>query len=280
MNDFDFKSQDVVYSQDGEVFSFDHAVGEWAFLYPSVLIQISNSYNEGYEEIEEWAEHLVRRKLSSISKRPWLQKIDADSKHLIAVRQSELDELSKKIGTARVELAAAERTLADREKELITERSKLERQYQWVGDIKRMLGENDSVFFLLNDEGKPPVAINPPSDIRLKRDTDSNQYAFVAAYNYEEDNIQVFANENQRENAVRSLYYDIKERDVDTEIKWNRSWPFLTLSAEAQAVVKAKSDAVRATEIEQAQKRLRDAEDNLSKVQEGKSDYIYPEDLL
>jgi len=146
----EFKNGDVVYAQDGEVFSFDHAVGEWAYLYPSVLIQTTNYQGDDFEEHEEWAEHLVRRKLTTIAKKPWLQQIDADSRHLLSVRQSELDALSAKIGTARVELATAERALADREKALIAERSKLERRYQWVGDIKRMLGEEDSVFKTLS----------------------------------------------------------------------------------------------------------------------------------
>ena len=260
----EFKNGDVVYAQDGEVFSFDHAVGEWAYLYPSVLIQTTNYQGDDFEEHEEWAEHLVRRKLTTIAKKPWLQQIDADSRHLLSVRQSELDALSAKIGTARVELATAERALADREKALIAERSKLERRYQWVGDIKRMLGEEDSEFFALGEEGEPPVAINAPWDIRLKRSiNEEGKYFFLAEYDCEQDNIQIFANERARENAVVSLYLKIKDPDIATQRKWHKWWDFIPLSAAAQDEIDAEEAHALSLKIETATRQRDQAQAKL-----------------
>jgi len=85
----------------------------------------------------------------------------------------------------------------------------------------------------------------------------------LAEYDCEQDNIQIFANERARENAVVSLYLKIKDPDIATQRKWHKWWDFIPLSAAAQDEIDAEEAHALSLKIETATRQRDQAQAKL-----------------
>ncbi len=261
----EFKQGDTVYTQDGTQYYFDHAAGDHGYVSPIIIIQTTNYHGDDYDEHEEVADHMIPIKLTSLSKTPWVRKIHEETKQALDEQRAILNDIQGQIGAARTELRASEQKVEARGIELETQARLLERRFQWVRDLRRMLSEDETRVLLVDDE--VPYEITP-SKIELRRDReDKNKWLFVSKYDYEEDErVEVFANENMMENGVYRLFTQRRgDMSLDDEIRWCKRWPKLPMSEAAQEKQAADEQADRAKRLAQAEERLAKAQEEVDK---------------
>lgn len=262
-----FTQGDTVYTQDGTQYYFDHAAGEHGYVSPIILIQTTNYHGDDFDEHEEPADHMIPIKLTSLSQTPWVRKIHEETKQAVAERKAILDDLNAQIGAARTEVRVTENNMEKMRDEIEGEARALERRFQWVRDIRRMLGEDESRVLMVLD-GVPHESSTDHIELRRDRE-DKNKWNFVAKYNYDEDEkVQIFANEAALLNGVTRLFSERHETlSVDEQISWQNRWPHLVISMAANEKRDADVAAHRAQKLEYAQTALDKAQAEVEKWQ-------------
>ena len=261
----EFSKGDTVYTQDGTQYYFDHAAGEHGYVSPIIIIQTTNYHGDDYEEHEEVADHMIPLKLTSLSKTPWVRKIHKETEQALAEHHTTLKVLRGQIALLEVKRFALESNLEERRRELELQACALEKRFQWVRDLRRMLNEDETRVLLVDDDVPYEVT---PRKIELRRDReDKNKWQFVAKYDYEEDErVQVFENENMMEGGVYRLFMQRRgDMSLDDEIRWCQRWPKLPMSEAAQQKKAADEEENRVKRLARAQEKLAKAQEEVDK---------------
>lgn len=268
----DLTEDGYVYSNTGTTYVYSHTDGDWAWCYPTFLVQITDYDQQGYSQEEEVSDHLVRVLKKTLSNEPWVKFIHEETKLAIEKQAEELTYVCGVTAQAKMNLKKVQKELEDLEHSKNDEMEKIIKKYNILGHFKDFIGQ-DKLYFVSPGWGEynvPSISLREKcEDLRLKYNSKTGVFEYNS-HTYDDVimGINVFKTRNEAEAKIHVLFSEVKYKSIKSEIEWGLRHDFLNISQEATDAIKCRKEDQKQKELDRVKTAMDQSIRRYEKLQE------------